>query len=101
MFPKEITADRQAGTISVVWEDGHRSLYTAEQLRWLCPCATCAGEMGRPGLLAGLDRLPAEEFRLEDVRAVGSYAIAPLWGSGHNTGIYSFDYLRSISDRRI
>lgn len=96
MFPREIVADRGEGTISVVWDDGHRSTYTAELLRWACPCATCAGEWGRPGLLAGLSTLPADEFRLEDVRAVGTYAIAPLWASGHNTGIYSFDYLRSL-----
>jgi DUF971 family protein len=96
MFPREIVADRAAGRLNVVWEDGHASTYSTEQLRWACPCATCSGEWGRPGVLAGLDRLPPEEFVLEDMRTVGTYAIAPSWASGHNTGIYSFDYLRSI-----
>ncbi|HCG03333.1 MAG TPA: hypothetical protein DEV93_22700, partial [Chloroflexi bacterium] len=68
MFPREIVADRQAGTIDVTWDDGHRSLYTAEHLRWSCPCATCAGEWGRPGLLEGVEQLPPDEFRLADVR---------------------------------
>lgn len=98
MFPQEIVADRQRGCITVVWDDGHRSEYRNEMLRWACPCATCAGEWGRPGVLSGLQSLPVDEFRLEDVRAVGSYAIAPVWGSGHNTGIYTFEYLRSICD---
>lgn len=96
MFPAEIVADRAAGTIAVVWDDGHQSLYGAELLRWSCPCATCAGEMGRPGILAGLERLPPDEFRLTDVRAVGTYGITPVWASGHATGIYAFDYLRDL-----
>jgi DUF971 family protein len=96
MFPREIVADRQAGTLTVVWDDGHRSLYTAEQLRWSCPCATCAGEWGRAGVLEGLERLPAEELQLSGMRAVGTYAVAPEWASGHQTGIYSFEYLRSL-----
>jgi len=98
MFPREIVADRQAGTIDVTWDDGHRSLYTAEHLRWSCPCATCAGEWGRPGLLEGVEQLPPDEFRLADVRSVGTYAIAPRWASGHQTGIYSFEYLRSLCE---
>jgi len=28
---------------------------------------------------------------------VGNYAICPVWASGHDTGIYTFDYLRSLS----
>jgi DUF971 family protein len=96
MEPREIVADRAAGTLTVVWTDGHVSMYSMPDLRWACPCATCSGEWGRPGVLAGVDRLPDEEFVLSDVHAVGAYAIAPTWASGHSTGIYSFEYLRSI-----
>jgi DUF971 family protein len=27
---------------------------------------------------------------------VGGYAIQPTWADGHNSGIYSFQYLRRI-----
>jgi DUF971 family protein len=27
---------------------------------------------------------------------VGGYAIQPVWGDGHATGIYSFDYLKRV-----
>lgn len=94
--PRAIEADRAAGTLSILWEDGHRSLYSLAALRWTCPCATCRGEWGQPGRLDTVDTLPEEELRLADMQAVGSYAIAPIWESGHSTGIYSFDYLRSI-----
>jgi DUF971 family protein len=94
--PVAIEADRGAGTLTIAWDDGHQSVYTVDQLRWACPCATCSGEWGRPGVLAALTSLPPEELRLADVRAVGMYAIAPVWASGHDSGIYSFDYLRSL-----
>ncbi|HMD53902.1 MAG TPA: gamma-butyrobetaine hydroxylase-like domain-containing protein [Phycisphaerae bacterium] len=29
--------------------------------------------------------------------SVGGYAIQPAWADGHNTGIYSFDYLKRIA----
>jgi DUF971 family protein len=94
--PVSIEADRAAGTLTIDWDDGHHSVYSAEHLRWSCPCAECKGEWGRPGRLAALTTLSPEETTLEDVQAVGSYAIMPIWASGHQTGLYSFDYLRAI-----
>ncbi len=94
--PTAIDADRAAGTLAVAWDDGHRSVYSLDQLRWACPCAVCAGEWGSPGMLASLTSLPPEELQLADVHMVGMYAITPVWASGHDSGIYSFDYLRSL-----
>jgi DUF971 family protein len=42
--------------------------------------------------------LPASAFKLRRVDTVGSYAIQPVWEDGHSTGIYSYDYLRRITD---
>jgi DUF971 family protein len=94
--PVGIEADRGAGTLTIEWSDGHRSIYSTETLRWACPCAVCQGEWGRPGVLASLTELPPEEMRLTDVLAVGGYALTPVWASGHSSGIYSFEYLRQI-----
>lgn len=94
--PLSIEADRAAGTLTIRWDDGHESLYSVEALRWACPCATCSGEWGRPGVLARTTSLPPDEMRLVDVHAVGAYAIAPVWASGHRDGIYSFEYLRGL-----
>ena len=29
---------------------------------------------------------------------VGNYALNPTWDDGHETGIYTFEYLRSLGD---
>ena len=36
-------------------------------------------------------------FQLRRIDRIGGYAIQPVWGDGHNSGIYSFDYLRRIA----
>lgn len=92
--PTRIHADRAAGTLELEWQDGHRSTYGAHDLRWLCPCAFCRGEAGLPGWLDTSPTLTAEQTRLVDVHLVGSYALAPTWGDGHQTGYYPFALLR-------
>ena len=92
--PTRIHADRAAGTLELAWQDGHLTTYIAHDLRWLCPCAFCRGEAGLPGWLDTSPTLTAEQTRLVDVHLVGSYAIAPTWGDGHQTGYYPFRLLR-------
>jgi DUF971 family protein len=92
--PVSIHADRAAGTLDLVWDDGHRSSYDTVSLRWLCPCAYCRGEAGMPGWLDSAPNLTADQTRLVDVVLVGGYAIAPTWGDGHHTGYYTFTLLR-------
>jgi DUF971 family protein len=41
---------------------------------------------------------PPKAFQLVRVVNVGSYAVQPVWGDGHLTGIYPFEYLRKVAD---
>ena len=94
--PTRIHADRGAGTLELEWADGHRTVYTAHDLRWLCPCAFCRGEAGLPGWLDTSPTLTEEQTRLVDAQLVGNYALKIEWSDQHDSGIYSFDYLREI-----
>ena len=40
----------------------------------------------------------AEELTIDDLSLVGRYAINFRWSDGHDTGIYSFRYLRELSE---
>jgi DUF971 family protein len=44
----------------------------------------------------GSAKLQPASFVLEGLDFVGGYAIRPRWKDGHESGIYSYDYLRSI-----
>ena len=82
--------------MEIEWEDGSRSTYTGEQLRWACPCAECRGEAGMPGRLSRVTSLNPDELKIRDVALVGQYALQIAFESGHATGIYTFSLLRSL-----
>ena len=99
--PVGITADRQKQIMTVNWNDGHMSEIPFTLLRKACPCAECRGgheNMGgdpEPELFTAPDEdTPAT--RLENVEAVGTYGITPVWEDGHHYGIYSWNFLRKL-----
>jgi DUF971 family protein len=98
--PQPADMERDATGMAIVWKDGHRSVYTYDDLRRSCPCATCRNERAQePSAAGGLRVLPAAAAAhavLEDVEWVGWYAFRFRWRDGHDTGIYSFEYLRDL-----
>ena len=85
--------------LAVKWEDGSESFLPLERLRRACPCAGCKGEID---ILGNLYKNPAKPyapnaFELVKLVSVGGYALQPVWADGHNTGIYSFEYLRRVA----
>lgn len=96
--PVTITADGDEQLLHIEWLDGHRSVYGFESLRWACPCATCRGEWGQPGELDYTDQLSPNQIDIIDIVQVGRYAISPIWCDGHNTGIYTYSYLRELCE---
>ena len=85
--------------LAIKWDDGGESFIPLETLRRCCPCAGCKGETDILGnIYKNPDRpLPPEAFELARLVPVGGYAIQPVWADGHNTGIYSFAYLREVA----
>jgi DUF971 family protein len=78
----------------IMWNDGHVGSYRSWYLRENCPCASCVDEFtGIRKVLHGA--IPSSLERV-NVAPVGNYALQFEWSDGHNTGIYSFDYLRKL-----
>jgi DUF971 family protein len=84
--------------LAIKWEDGSENFISLETLRRHCPCAGCKGETDIMGNVYKnpSSELPPSAFLLKQIVSVGGYAIQPVWGDGHATGIYSFEYLRRI-----
>ena len=98
MRPKDI--QQVGGELAIKWDDGTETFVPLEKMRRYCPCASCHGETDIMGnVYKGPDReLTAEAFKLVRISQVGGYAISPLWGDGHSTGLYSFEYLKRLGD---
>lgn len=87
--------EKQGDTALVIrWADGHQSPYTYRLLRERCPCASCQGEFNLPPPAPPTN--VSSDIQPLGIQPIGHYAIQFRWNDGHQTGIYSFDYLRSI-----
>ncbi|GIV62036.1 MAG: hypothetical protein KatS3mg044_0902 [Rhodothermaceae bacterium] len=95
--PRHVTVDRAAQTLTIDWQDGHRSVYPLDGLRRACPCAGCQGHGPAtppdPALLQLPPRRRWESLRLEPV---GNYALRFRWDDGHAAGIYTWQRLRAL-----
>ena len=79
----------------LVWRDGTEQRFSARELRAACPCASCREPAGAQRVAVFL-RGPIE-IEIGDAKLVGSYGINLRFRpDGHRTGIFSFDYLRSL-----
>jgi DUF971 family protein len=81
----------------IEWSDGKRCVYKWTELRTQCPCAGCREERQQPHdpfrVLKPSELQPLRPLKLEPV---GHYAYKIVWSDGHDSGIYSLDFLRQL-----
>jgi DUF971 family protein len=94
MTPILVTPIEEEKLLRILWDDDQLSDYPFVYLRGWCPCAVCQGHGGERHFIA------VENPQLVGVGLVGNYALNPRWNDGHETGIYTFEYLRDLSNRR-
>ncbi|HEU5236800.1 MAG TPA: DUF971 domain-containing protein [Pyrinomonadaceae bacterium] len=91
--PREISQESNA-LVRITWADGEICDYQAARLRRACPCAQCVNEWTGERTLK--PELISDEVEIKDLSIVGRYALNFRWSDGHETGIYSFQYLRDL-----
>ena len=90
--------------VDITWADGHESHFDFPLLRDNCPCATCNDERGKKEVAISFGNMPSSPLlpmykpkaRAQSATQVGNYAIQLSFNDGHSTGIYSYDFLRTI-----
>jgi DUF971 family protein len=97
--PADIEVHIPDRTMTIQWGDGHRSVYSFDQLRKECPCAVCresSQAITNDPFKVVTSTVRPGEVTVTSAEQVGLYAIRFEWSDGHNTGIYSYEYLRAI-----
>lgn len=89
---KAIRSPRGASVTEIDWADGHKGVYPHAILRGYCPCAGCQGHSGTISFV----HREGTALEIDDMKPVGNYALQIDWFDGHNSGIYSYTYLRSL-----
>ena len=93
--PREIKQVGESG-VDITWGDGVVSSFQAAELRRACPCAQCVNEWTGQRVLS--PDAVSDDLTINDISIVGRYALNFRWSDGHETGIYSFRYLREFGD---
>src|ERR1700689_1325133 len=94
--PTEIRLDRAARILHVAFENGVQFALPAEYLRVESPSAEVQGHgPGQKPILGG-----KQNVGIGAVEPVGHYAVRLVFDDGHDTGIYSWDYLHELGVER-
>ncbi len=96
----EVIRRRDDGAIEIDWSDGVAAGYTPRLLRDACPCATCRDRRAapvEPNPLAVLDAAECAPLTISGMQPVGQYAYKIVFSDGHDSGIYTLEYLRELA----
>jgi DUF971 family protein len=94
--PTEITLHQQSRELEIAFADGLRSKLPFEFLRVNSPSAEVRGHgIGQEVLQVG-----KRNVNVLNIEPVGSYAIKIDFDDGHDTGLYSWEYLRHLCEHQ-
>ena len=91
-MPTEIKLHQKSRMLEIEYSDGQRFELPCEFLRVYSPSAEVRGHgPGQEVLQVG-----KKNVEITDVQPVGSYAVQLVFSDGHDSGLYSWDYLHDL-----
>ncbi len=91
-IPTEIKLHKQSRMLEVAFDDGKRFELPCEYLRVYSPSAEVRGHgPGQETLQVG-----KKDVEITAIEPVGQYAVVLVFSDGHDSGIYSWDYLYDL-----
>lgn len=96
MIPTNIVVHQQSKTLELSYEDGQNFRLPFELLRVLSPSAEVQGHgPGQETLQTG-----KREVSIASLEPVGHYALKPTFSDGHDSGLYTWDYLYFLCENQ-
>ena len=90
--PTDITLHQKSGLLDIAFDDGRSFSLPAEYLRVFSPSAEVRGHgPGQEVLQTG-----KRAVGISAVEPVGVYAVKLVFSDGHDTGLYSWEYLHEL-----
>ena len=94
--PLELRLRRASRMLEIVFADGARHALSFEFLRVHSPSAEVQGHgLGQETLVTG-----KQDVGIRAIEPVGAYAVRLVFDDGHDSGLYSWKYLRELADER-
>jgi DUF971 family protein len=96
LWPTELRLRKDRKVLTVTFDSGERFELAAEYLRVRSPSAEVQGHSPSERRTVSGKR----EVQILEVHPVGNYAVRLVFDDMHSTGIFSWDYLFELGDRR-
>ena len=94
--PTDIRLHQRSRKLEITFDDGASFMLPCEYLRVHSPSAEVRGHgPGQEVLQSG-----KESVNIVGIEPVGQYAIKPVFSDGHDTGLYTWDYLYDLGRRQ-
>lgn len=91
-WPVELRLDKEKKALTVAFESGERFVLAAEYMRVESPSAEVQGHgTDQKQIVAG-----KRGVTIEALEPVGNYAVRIRFDDGHDTGLFSWDYLHEL-----
>ena len=95
-WPTELRVDKDKRVLTVSFDDGRSFTLPAELLRVLSPSAEVQGHSPEQRVtVAG-----KKNVGIARLEPVGNYAVRIVFTDGHDTGLYVWEYLRELGERK-
>ena len=96
-WPLELRVDKARTTLTISYDDGESFGLPAEYLRVESPSAEVQGHAPEQKVLV----TGKEKVRIAALERVGNYAVRITFDDGHDTGLYSWDYLHELGREHV
>ena len=95
-WPTELKVDKNRRVLTVAFDDGADYALTAELLRVMSPSAEVQGHSPEERVT-----VPGKKaVRILRIEPVGNYAARIVFDDGHNTGLFTWAYLRELGENK-
>ena len=91
-WPVELRVDKPKTMLTISYDDGETFRLPAEYLRVESPSAEVQGHAPEQKVLV----TGKEQVRIAALERVGNYAVRIVFDDGHDTGLFSWDYLHEL-----
>lgn len=95
-LPTDIKLHQQSRKLELHFDDGRVFELPCEYLRVYSPSAEVRGHSPEQGVL----QVGKERVNISDIEQVGNYAVKLVFDDGHDTGLYTWDYLYELGEHR-
>ena len=94
--PTELTVHQQSRVLEIAFDDGARFRIPFELMRVYSPSAEVMGHgPGQEVLQTG-----KREVTIVELEPVGNYAVKPTFSDGHDSGLFTWEYLYFLGSQQ-